>query len=189
MKKILLSSLIVIAAILYSCTKESLQPQTRSTSEKNNSTLAGNKYLVSVNFKTKLKETTTLWSYKDKGSFLVTLDGGFGGTISNTKNYSSNVSFIKNTGTCDVQLIAANNGNVDLAPTGHVSAFGGQVYVLLDSANAKTQTPLFTINCDGNPYNDGGAVGPGAPAIFQFTDNGQKQVFTAKPYTITVTPQ
>lgn len=188
MKKIFSFLLLLTAISFWTCTKENIQTQKPAASlQKKTSPPAGNKYSVSVRFKAKVLESGTTWLYKDHGSFNVTLDGGTGGTVSNIKNSNSNVTFVKNNSTCTSQLVAANKGNVEIASVGHVAAFGGQVYVQFDSV--KTKTPEFANTCGGQTTHDGGGEGPGAPIYVQFTDNGQKQVYTSKPYTITVTPQ
>ena len=187
MKKTLFILLVFAAVIFYDCTKENLQQEKPVTPpQKNELVTAGNKYSVSVNFKSKLKISSSQWWYKDKGSFLVTLDGSTGGTVSKIKNNDSKVTFIKNTGTCDVELVSANQGNVEIASSSNVVAFSGQVYVTFDTVT--TTTPKFSVNCDGETTYRGGASGPGAPEYVQFLDNGQKQVMSSPSFTITITP-
>ena len=187
MKKILALLSIVAVTVLCECTKENLQTQKPVTSfQKNEQVTAGNKYSVAVKFKANLKMSSTVWLYKDHGTFVVTLDGATGGVVSNVKNYNSNVTFVKNTGTCNVQLINANKGNIQIASSSHVVNFGGNVFITFDSTT--TKTPKFSVNCNGQINYLGGASGPSAPIYLQFLDNGQKQVISSPPITVTVTP-
>lgn len=181
----------VVSTLLCTCSKENLITPKKATDENalKTTSLAGNKYSVSVKLKSKDHVLGgCVWLYKDHSSFDVALDGSVSGTVSNIQNHNSDVTLIKNTTTCTVDLVAANQGNIDIPSGYHVAVFPFNHQVSISFDPDTVLTPEFKITCGADVSYQGGASGPAVPQNVQFIDNNQTQVFKTKPYTITVTP-